>query len=83
MGIIITRFIWYSHLFKICYDGNMKKLKNWKSYVTMLVVGILIGAFLFFGMVNLNIGQSEPKVTQTTVLEQLQSASDLITTDYH
>lgn len=61
----------------------MKKLKNWKSYLIMLVIGILIGAFLFFGMVNLNIGQGEAKVTNTTVLEQLQSASELITTKYN
>lgn len=62
---------------------TMKKLKNWKSYLIMLVIGILIGAFLFFGMVNLNIGQGEAKVTNTTVLEQLQSASELITTKYN
>lgn len=61
----------------------MKKLKNWKSYLIMLVIGILIGAFLFFGMVNLNIGQGEAKVTNTTVLEQLQSALELITTKYN
>ena len=52
-------------------------MKNWKSYVTMLVVGILIGAFLFFGMVNLNIGQSEPKVTQTTVLGRYENSLEI------
>ncbi len=61
----------------------MKKLKNWKSYVFVLAAGILVGVFLFFGVANWNIKQSEPQVSQTTVLEQLRSASDLITTKYH
>lgn len=49
----------------------------------MLLAGLLIGAFLFFGITNLNIEQSTPKISQTSVRDQLQSASELITTKYH
>lgn len=61
----------------------MKRLKNWRSYLLMLLAGLLIGAFLFFGITNLNIEQSTPKISQTSVRDQLQSASELITTKYH
>lgn len=49
----------------------------------MILIGIVIGAFLFFGMVNLNIVQSEPQITGTVVLRELESASSLITTRYN
>lgn len=61
----------------------MKQLKNWRSYLLMLLAGLLIGVFLFFGITNWNIEQSAPKISQTSVREQLQSASELITTKYH
>ena len=67
--------------FFICYDYDMKKIK---SIVIAGVTGALIAGILVlvlgikFG--NWSVGPGESKVTQTTVKEQLVSASDLITT---
>lgn len=62
-------------------------MKKIKSIVIAGVTGALIAVILVlvlgikFG--NWSVGPGESKVTQTTVKEQLVSASDLITTRYH
>lgn len=62
-------------------------MKKIKSIVIAGVTGALIAGILVlvlgikFG--NWSVGPGESKVTQTTVKEQLVSASDLITTKYH
>ncbi len=53
------------------------------SLLAALLIGVIAGAFLFFGAVNLNIVQSQPEVTGKVVLRELESASSLITTRYN
>ena len=56
----------------------MKIVKNLKTYLIVLLVGILAGALALHFMTK----PGEPKITSTTVLEQIQSSSELITTKY-
>ena len=56
----------------------MKILKSLKTYVIVLLVGILIGGLSLFFMTK----DGEPKISSSTILEQIQSSSELITTKY-
>ncbi len=58
-------------------------MKRMTSLLAALLIGVIAGAFLFFGAVNLNIVQSQPEVTGKVVLRELESASSLITTRYN
>ena len=58
-------------------------MKKMTSLLAALLIGVVAGAFLFFGAVNLNIVQSQPEVTGKVVLRELESASSLITTRYN
>lgn len=58
-------------------------MKRMTSLLAALLIGVIAGAFLFFGAVNLNIVQSQPEVTGKVVLQELESASSLITTRYN
>lgn len=58
-------------------------MKKMTSLLAALLIGVIAGAFLFFGAVNLNIVQSEPEVTGKVVLRELESASSLISTRYN
>ena len=57
-----------------------KNYKNsWKTYLLILLIGIGMGIFVILGLTK---EREEPKITKTTIQEQLQKSAELTTTKY-
>ena len=55
-------------------------MKTLKNYLLILLAGLVAGAAAIFFFVE---DDKQPTITRTVILEQLESASELISTKYH